>query len=77
MEVKSKALFNSRAVQYKDGWLVTTDLPGFGDIHAFAETNEEIEFMARQNICSFTDLKSSEFDVNLTYSGLERNDLKY
>ena len=67
MEVKSKELFNSRAVSYKDGWLVTTDLTGFGEIHAFAETKEEIEFMARQNICSFTDLAPEDFSVNITY----------
>jgi hypothetical protein len=67
VEVKSKELFNSRAVPYKDGWLVTTDLPGFGDIHAFAETNEEIEFMARQNICSFTDLALEDFSVDITF----------
>lgn len=63
VEVKSKEIFNSRAVPYKNGWLVTTDLPGFGEIHAFAETETEIEFMARQNICSFTDLSPDEFEV--------------
>jgi len=67
VEVKSKELFNSRAVPYKGGWLVTTDLPGFGDIHAFAETIEEIEFMARQNICSFTDLAPEDFSVDITF----------
>ena len=63
VEVKSKEIFNSRAVPYKNGWLVTTDLTGFGEIHAFAETENEIEFMARQNICSFTDLSPDEFEV--------------
>ena len=55
--------YDSRAVTFKDGWLVTTDLTGFGDIHAFAETEAEIEYMARQNICSFTDLSHDEFEV--------------
>ena len=55
--------YDSRAVTFKDGWLVTTDLTGFGEIHAFAETEAEIEYMARQNICSFTDLSHDEFEV--------------
>ena len=63
MEVKSKEVFHSRAVPFKTGWLVTTNLPDFGEIHAFAETPEEIELMARQNITSFTDLPSESFDV--------------
>ena len=55
--------YDSRAVTFKDGWLVTTDLTGFGEIHAFAETEAEIEYMARQNICSFTDLSHDDFEV--------------
>ena len=65
VEVKSKEVFNSRAVPYKNGWLVTTDLTGFGEIHAFAETEAEIEYMARQNICSFTDLSHDGFDIRI------------
>jgi hypothetical protein len=65
VEVTSKQIFNSRAVPYNNGWLVTTDLTGFGEIHAFAETHAEIELMARQNICSFTDLAPGDFEVNL------------
>jgi len=63
VEVTSKEVFNSRAVPFKSGWLVTTDLPDFGEIHAFAETEEEIQLMARQNICSFTELSPDEFDI--------------
>lgn len=63
VDVKSNKTFYSKAVPYNSGWLVTTNLPDFGEIHAFAETESEIELMARQNITSFTDLPSDSFDV--------------
>ena len=64
MEVKAMNRFHSIAKPYNGGWLVTTNLPDFGEIHAFAETESEIELMARQNICSFTDLHESEILVD-------------
>ena len=63
VEVKAMNRFHSTAKPYNDGWLVTTNLPDFGEIHAFAETESEIEIMARQNICSFTDLQESDIQV--------------
>lgn len=66
MEVRSMHLFHSTARPHNSGWLVTTNLSDFGDIHAFAETKEEIENMACQNVCSFTDLSPDEVEINWT-----------
>ena len=51
------------------GWLIATDVPGIGLIHAYAESDLEIDLMARQNICSFTELNPFDFDIHFEFPG--------
>ena len=69
VEVMTKALFVSTVVRQDKGWLIATELPEVGAIHAFAETDDEIDLMARQNVCSFTELNPFDFDIHFKFPG--------
>ena len=61
--------FVTTAVKQDSGWLLETSIQGVGIIHAFAESDEEIDLMIRQNICSFTDFQPFDFDIHVEFPG--------
>ena len=38
-------------------------------IHAFADTDEDIDLMIRQNICSFKNFQPFDFDIHVDFPG--------
>ena len=67
MAVMTTTIFQVKVARKDSGWLIATDVPGVGLIHAFAETDLEIDLMARQNICSFTELNPFDFDIHFEF----------
>lgn len=69
MEVMTKLVFTSQVIPQDGGWFITTDLPEIGDIHAFAETYEEIDVLVRTNICGYMDWNPFDFDLKYEFPG--------
>lgn len=65
----TKALFVTTVTRKDAGWLLATDVPEVGLIHAFADSDLEIDLMVRQNVCSFTDLQPFDFDIHFEFPG--------
>ena len=65
----TKLIYISTVTKREDGWLISTDVEDIGLIHALAVTDEEIDLMARQNICSFTDHQPFDFDIHYEFPG--------
>ena len=69
VEVMSKVQLVSVVTRKDEGWLLATTLPDVGVIHAFAETDAEIDVMVRQNVCSFTEFEPFDFDIHFEFPG--------
>ena len=69
VEVMTRVQLVSVVSRKDEGWLLATTLPDVGVIHAFAESDSEIDLMVRQNVCSFSDFKPFDFDIHFEYPG--------
>ncbi len=69
VELMTRKLFVTTAVRHNGGWLLATNVHDVGMIHAFADTDEDIDLMIRQNICSFKNFQPFDFDIHVDFPG--------